>query len=647
MKAATSSPFRAGEPMPGTEWVMRGVLGQGGMGTVYEVRKGRDLRAAMKVLHPGFARSRAFEERFEEEVEVMARLRHPNIVWVWDCGLLSDGSPFFLMELLTGRSLRDVMEDPATALTAEAVWTIVGQICAGLTYAHGERPPVAHRDLKPENVFLHGRDYGESTVKLLDFGIAQVLGGPQPTQATAGSNGGVLGTPRYMAPELLRGQAPSAKVDLYALAVIVYELLTERLPWNVDARSTDGVCDAHLKIEPTAPSFWKSWIPKSVDECLLRALSKDPNRRQGSVGEFYVELAELEVVDDGSANFRMDAPTVPTAETIAHGRVTAITDAGLADANKQGPRAARGGWVELARSRLADRSTPLAAPRETVVQSRKGQPMRQAAKPNGAITEPVPDARTADASPGRRPLHMETPMPEPAAGGVATRARIPAAPQWLGAVALLVAGTWAGVKASHSARATMPASLGGQPSSMALGFVHAPERAMAPEVRIDVAAEGSAAVERAAAVHSAAATTARADASPPPSAPGAHRITAPVLSRPRPIDSSKGPPNLDDVFFGLDEPNQPAPSSSANHGARPPRPAERRAQPPNLDDVFFGLDEPTQPAPSSSAKHGARPPRPAGGTAQRPNLDDVFFGTETSQPTVAPDAGAHVHHSSF
>ncbi|MGD0680349.1 MAG: serine/threonine-protein kinase [Polyangiaceae bacterium] len=642
MKAATSSPFRAGEPMPGTEWVMRGVLGQGGMGTVFEVRKGRDLRAAMKVLHPGFARSRAFEEQFEQEVEVMARLRHPNIVWVWDCGLLSDGSPFFLMELLAGRNLRDVMEDLTMPLTAEAVWTIVGQICAGLTYAHGERPAVVHRDLKPENVFLHGHVYGEFTVKLLDFGIAQVLGGPHPTQTIAGPNGGVLGTPRYMAPELLRSQPLSAKADLYALAVIVYELLTDRLPWNVDARSTQAVCDAHLKLEPTAPSFWKRWIPKSVDECLLQALSKDPNRRQGGVGEFYAELAELEVVDDGSANFRTDAPTVPTAETIAHGRITAITDAGLADVDKQGPQGRRGGWVELARSRLADPSAAPAAPRETERQGPKGQPMRQTTKANGAISEPVPDARTAGAAP-ERPAHVDRPTPKPTDGGKARRTRRPAAAQWLGAGVLVMAGTWAGVKASHSA----PASLGGQPSSMALGFVPAPERAMAPEVRIDVAAEGSAAVERAAAVHSAAATTAHGEASLPPNVSGAHRITAPVHPRPRPIDSPKAPPNLDDVFFGLDEPNQAAPSSSANHAAQRPRSPEGTAQPPNLDDVFFGLDEPKQSAPSSSASHGARPSRPAGGAEQPPNLDDVFFGTETSPPTVAPDAGALVHHSSF
>jgi hypothetical protein len=272
--------------------------------------------------------------------------------------------------------------------------------------------------------------------------------------------------------------------------------------------------------------------------------------------------------------------------------------------------------------------------------------MRQSATPKGAIAEPIPCARMAVASP-ERPAHVDRPTPEPTDGGKARRTRRPAAAQWLGAGVLVLAGTWGGVKASHSARAPMPASLGGQPSGIALGFVPAPERAMAPEVRIDVAAEGSAAVERAAAVHSAAATTAHGEASLPPNVSGAHRITAPVHPRPRPIDSPKAPPNLDDVFFGLDEPNQPAPSSSANHGARPPRPAGGTAQPPNLDDVFFGVDERNQPAPSSSANHGARPPRPAGGTAQPPNLDDVFFGTETSQPTVAPDAGAHAHHSRF
>ncbi|MGD0680144.1 MAG: serine/threonine-protein kinase [Polyangiaceae bacterium] len=238
MKSAASTKFRIGERVPGTEWIVRGVVGRGGMGTVYEVGKGQNIRAAMKVLHPALARSSAFEERFQAEVEVLARLRHPNIVWAWDCGLLSDGCPFFLMELLTGRNLRAVMRDKEMGLTAEVVWKIIGQVCVGLAHAHRDHPPVVHRDVKPENVFLHGRRYGESTVKLLDFGIATVLDATRSAEE-------VVGTPRYMAPEVLRKEPVSAKVDLYALAVVVYELLTNRFPWRVDLRSLDAVRGAH------------------------------------------------------------------------------------------------------------------------------------------------------------------------------------------------------------------------------------------------------------------------------------------------------------------------------------------------------------------------------------------------------------------
>jgi serine/threonine-protein kinase len=187
MKSAALTEFPMGKRVPGTDWVMWGVLGLGGMGVVLEVRKGRHLRAAMKVLRSAFARSAEFEARFAEEVEVMARLRHPNIVEVWDCGVLSNGSPFLLMELLTGRTIRAVARDKDMRFTAEAVWKIVGQVCAGLGYAHSANPPVVHRDVKPDNVFLHGRGHFGAQVKLLDFGIAQVLGTSQSSDEVAGT----------------------------------------------------------------------------------------------------------------------------------------------------------------------------------------------------------------------------------------------------------------------------------------------------------------------------------------------------------------------------------------------------------------------------------------------------------------------------
>jgi serine/threonine protein kinase len=342
MKSADSSKFLAGERVPGTDWVMHRVLGAGGHGVVLEVRKGRHLRKAMKVLHPAVAGRASFESRFADEVQVLARLHHPNIVDVADCGVLADGSPFLLMELLQGRTLRAVVRQMPIPFTAAAVRQIAGQMCAGLGHAHGSHPPVVHRDIKPDNVFLHAPRPLESHVKLLDFGIAYVLDATRSPDPP-------LGTLRYAAPEVLDHGPIGAKADLYALAIVVYELLTQGFPWRVDFGSAKRLVEAHRTLEPLAPSRWKPWIPKSVDACLLRALSKNPDDRQRSVAEFDEELGDLEVVNDGSAAFQMDAPTAPTVATMARGGLTPISDVSRPSPVRH---AERGGWLEAARSRL-------------------------------------------------------------------------------------------------------------------------------------------------------------------------------------------------------------------------------------------------------------------------------------------------------
>ena len=303
-KSADASKFRVGERVPGTDWVMQRFLGAGGHGVVLEVRKGRHLRKAMKVLHPAVAGRASFESRFADEVQVLARLHHPNIVDVADCGVLADGSPFLLMELLQGRTLRAVVRQMPIPFTAAAVRQIAGEMCAGLGHAHGSHPPVVHRDIKPDNVFLHAPRPLESHVKLLDFGIAHVLDVTRSADPP-------VGTLRYAAPEVLDDGPIGAKADLYALAIVVYELLTQGFPWRVDFGSAEHLVEAHRRLEPLAPSRWKPWVPKSVDACLLRALSKNPDDRQRSVAEFDEELGELEVVNDGSAGIPDGRPHGP------------------------------------------------------------------------------------------------------------------------------------------------------------------------------------------------------------------------------------------------------------------------------------------------------------------------------------------------
>jgi serine/threonine-protein kinase len=144
MKAASSIEYRVGEPMPGTKWVVRGKLGRGGMGLVLDVVKGNWIRGAMKVLLPPFAKVPEFAERFLDEVKVTAQLQHPNIVQVLDFDRLEDGTPFFVMERLRGRTLGAALRDTGQlgkAWTAANTHAVAAQVWEGLYRAHAHVPP--------------------------------------------------------------------------------------------------------------------------------------------------------------------------------------------------------------------------------------------------------------------------------------------------------------------------------------------------------------------------------------------------------------------------------------------------------------------------------------------------------------------------
>jgi serine/threonine protein kinase len=587
MKSTTSTPFSLGKRVPGTHWEMRGVVGQGAMGIVLEVGKGRNLRAAMKVLTPGFEQRAEFEARFVEEVELLARLRHPNIVEVWDCGVLADGSPFLLMELLRGRTLRALMRDTEMPLTAEAVWKIVGQIVAGLGYAHGDKPPVVHRDVKPENVFLHGRPSVEAKVKLLDFGLAKVL---EPTR----SAGEPAGTLRYMAPEVLRYGALSPKVDLYALAVLVYELLTRRFPWPVDVRSSAALTEAHLKLEPQAPSIWTSWIPKSVNDGLLRALSKDPDRRQRDVTEFYEDLAALQVVDDGSAKYHTDALTVPTVETLARGRQPSEADSGRSGDRATPTPAPHRGWLELARSRKTPRGESVEPSRETAATSREGPSVPHDAEPGTGRPELglEEDGEHASGSETDGAARTDMPMTGASVRGMEGRGREGPRRLLLGAAVLVAAGAWGAWAAWHSRAPPVPGVHMAPPAAVALAA------AVERDAAVDVPSSGStgevAGTEGAAIDAGGPLLTKHEVASGQKARVHTVRLPPAEPTRRRSVKSTQPPPNLDDVLLGVrDAPRPISAPSVANRSERADTPeaagSVRRAA--GWDMRAFGLEE--------------------------------------------------------
>ncbi len=317
MEVVRDPRFQVGQRIPGTNWVIRGILGTGGMGIVLDAAKDPGIQAAIKVLLPRFAGSKEFVARFRREVRVLAELKHPNIVHVYDCDTLLDGTPYMIMERLEGLTLHAAARELLAAekhFTARDVWDVARQVCAGLYRAHTHARPVVHRDLKPDNIYLHQLAYGgETVVKLIDFGVAERM----DVHRIAPSDY-IVGTLRYMAPEAFRGERVGPRSDLYSLALVLYEMLTFRLPWELDGRSVTEVEEAHVHGPVPPPSTFAAWIPKSVDECLLRALAKAPEDRQEDANQLQRELVELQWVHDGPSDTQVDAnTTVPNLGTLA------------------------------------------------------------------------------------------------------------------------------------------------------------------------------------------------------------------------------------------------------------------------------------------------------------------------------------------
>ena len=261
-----------------------GLIGRGGMGAVYKARqKELDRVVALKVLPPAIGNDPAFAERFAREAKALARLNHPGIVAVYDFGR-AGGLFYFLMEFVDGVSLRQLIN--AGRVSPREALAIVPQICDALQYAHDQG--IVHRDIKPENILLDR----QGRVKVADFGLAKLIGegrkadglpGAAPAPAEGGvpeakrpvgvtEAGQVIGTPQYMAPE--QAEHPGEvdhRADIYALGVVFYQMLTGKLPTQ--------------RIAP--PSTWMGGLQIDVrlDEVVLRALEKEPERRYQQVSE--------------------------------------------------------------------------------------------------------------------------------------------------------------------------------------------------------------------------------------------------------------------------------------------------------------------------------------------------------------------------
>src|SRR3989440_8881466 len=271
-----------GELAPGDragEYLILGTIASGGCGTVYTAEHrvlGR--KAAVKVLHSQLASSPEMVERFVREARVVNRIRHPNIVDIYEFGELPDKRPYFVMELLGGPSLATIVERRGRLTAAQAL-SYLEPVCDALRAAH--TACVVHRDLKASNVAVV-KDGDPPRVKLLDFGIAKLVR-TAPGERGLTAVGQRIGTPYAMAPEQIRGGASDARVDIYALGVLLYQLLTGRYPFI----SGDPVEMERLHVEapPPRPSAMAPVSP-DVDAIVLRCMEKDATRRFPDVSAF-------------------------------------------------------------------------------------------------------------------------------------------------------------------------------------------------------------------------------------------------------------------------------------------------------------------------------------------------------------------------
>ena len=240
-------------------------IGSGGMAEVYIAHDNLlDRKVAVKILHEAYRSDMQFIERFHREAKAAAKLSHPNIVSIYDVGVDNDDH-YIVMEYVPGHSLKDKIRDKGALKISDAV-TISKDIASGLAHAHLNN--LVHCDIKPHNILMTA----DGHAKIADFGIARAV-----TESTMTYSGNVIGSVHYFSPEQAQGGTITPKSDVYSLGIVMYEMLTNRLPFTGD--NAVAIAMKHIEEEPTPPSIFRAQIPPMLEAITLRAMSKNPEMR--------------------------------------------------------------------------------------------------------------------------------------------------------------------------------------------------------------------------------------------------------------------------------------------------------------------------------------------------------------------------------
>ncbi|MGW6639221.1 protein kinase domain-containing protein [Streptomyces cyaneofuscatus] len=276
----------AGGAVAGGRYQLRDLLGEGGMASVYlAYDSALDRQVAIKTLHTELGREQSFRERFRREAQAVAKLQHTNIVSVFDTGEDELGGalmPYIVMEYVEGQPLGSVLADDIRqygAMPADKALKVTADVLAALETSH--EMGLVHRDIKPGNVMMTKR----GIVKVMDFGIARAM---QSGVTSMTQTGMVVGTPQYLSPEQALGRGVDARSDLYSVGIMLFQLLTGRIPFDAD--SPLAIAYAHVQEEPVAPSTINRSVTPAMDALVARALKKNPNERFPSAAAMRDEI---------------------------------------------------------------------------------------------------------------------------------------------------------------------------------------------------------------------------------------------------------------------------------------------------------------------------------------------------------------------